>query len=165
MRSMGISPGDAVLVVEHRGEQQIVYNALVAGISMRQELAGSLGEPAIEAVFVADQARERVGPINGIDYRTRPWHPTLKVSGVVHISHRDWIERRTSLGYEELPGHVPGVCRYCKCTEDRACRLADGGACSWIFPEHTVCSAPECQGRFVEDNKRRTAERGKGATP
>ena len=154
MRTLGIKPGDAVLVVEHRGEQKIVYNAIVAGISMRGELRGPKGEPAIEAAFVADQARERVGPVSGIDYTTKPWHPTLAISGVVHISHRDWIERRAILGYEDLPEFTPGVCRYCRCTDARAC----AGGCAWLFPEHTVCSAPECEARWVYETKLRAAE-------
>lgn len=153
MRTMGITPGDAVLVIEHRGEQQIVYNALVGGISMEERLTGTRGEPAIEAEFVADQARERVGPFPGVDPTIKPWHPTLSVAGVVHISHVDWIERRASLGYEELPGHVPGVCRYCKCTDRRPCPAG----CGWLYPERTVCSA--CEAKFVTDNMLRTAGR------
>jgi hypothetical protein len=150
---MGIAPGDAVLVIEHRGEQQIVYNALVAGISMRGELVGPKGEPAIEATFVTERG--------GLDFMRDmdPWHPTLSVPQVVHISHRDWIERRASLGYEELPGPTPGVCRYCRCTERRACRLADGRSCGWLFVEATVCSNPECEEQFVQDNLLRTAGR------
>ena len=93
MRSMGISPGDAVFVIEHRGEQDIVYNGLVAGISMQEKLAGTHGEPAIEAAFVAQYHGS---------YGTKS-HPILTAVEVVHTSHRDWIERRAGLGYEELP--------------------------------------------------------------
>ena len=159
MRTMGITPGESVLLVEHRGEQQIVYNALVAGISMDEKLAGAHGEPAIEVSFVADSARERVGPLPDVDPAIKPWHPTLVVAGVVHISHRDWLERRSSLGYEELPGPPPGVCRYCKCTERRACP----GGCMWLYPERTVCSSPACVAKFAEDNQLRREMRG--ATP
>lgn len=60
-RTMGIGPGDAVLVVEHRGAQDIVHHALVASISMREELKGRLGEPAIEAVFINAQRASRDG--------------------------------------------------------------------------------------------------------
>ena len=91
MRTMGILPGDAVLVIEHRGEQQIVYNALVAGISMRQELLGMKGEPAIEAVFVARQGHTDLMEIG---------HAITSFDSVVHISHRDWIEGRAGLAYE-----------------------------------------------------------------
>jgi hypothetical protein len=136
---MGIKPGDAVLVVEHRGEQQIVHNALVGGISMLDELLGTKGEPAIEIVFVIDTGQR---------------HGTLSVGDVVHISHLDWIERRAGLGYEELPGPVPGVCRYCRCTEARACP----GGCAWIDADSTVCSAPACEEKWVTDNKLRAAE-------
>jgi hypothetical protein len=150
---MGIHPGDAVLVVEHRGEQQIVYNALCAGISMRGELVGPRGEPAIAATFVADREEQ-------VNWTMEMWHPTLSVRNIVHITHRDWIECRASLGYEELPAPVPGVCRYCRCTERRACVLASGRGCSWLYPEGTVCSNPACEAKFVEDNKLR-----RGATP
>lgn len=142
--TMGIGPGDAILVVEHRGAQDIVHNALVASISMREELKGRLGEPAIEAVFINVQRASRDGTA-GLEL----------FAGVCHISHLDWLERRASLGYEELPGPTPGVCRYCRCTEARACE----GGCRWLFPEHTVCSAPACEAKFVEDNMMRTAGR------
>jgi hypothetical protein len=120
MRTRGIAPGDAVLVVEHRGEQQIVYNALVAAISMQEKLAGTHGEPAITVAFVL--TRHAYSEALGGGY------PVMTPHEVVHISHRDWIERRASLGYEELPAAVPGVCRYCRCTEQRAC----AGGCTWI---------------------------------
>lgn len=32
---------------------------------------------------------------------------------------------------------LPGTCCQCGCTDDNAC---DGG-CSWVDPEHTLCSA------------------------
>jgi hypothetical protein len=137
---MGIKPGDVVLVIEHRGEQQLVYNALVAGFSMDEKLAGMRGEPAIEACFVAVYAecRMRHGSL-----------ATLTVPGVVHISHRDFVEKRAGLGYEELPGPIPGICRYCRCSEMRACR----GGCSWIDFQRTVCSTPSCVARFADDLK------------
>jgi len=137
MRSMGIASGDAVLVVEHRGEQDLVYHGLVASISMQERLLGAHGEPAIEAVFI--------GPRLALENFT----------SVVHISHRDWLERRAGLAYEELPGCVPGMCRYCKCTEARACP----GGCAWLYPERTVCSSPACEAKFVRENLLRTAGR------
>jgi len=33
-----------------------------------------------------------------------------------------------------------GVCRFCKCTHERACEPP----CSWIDKYHTVCSSPGC---------------------
>ena len=87
MRTMGIRAGDVVLVIEHRGEQQLVYNGLVVSFSMDEKLAGTHGEPAIEACFV--EARDLV-------------IATLRSHSVVHVSHRDFVER-TRLGYEELP--------------------------------------------------------------
>jgi hypothetical protein len=141
MTTMGIRPGDAVLVIERRGEQQLVYNALVAGFSMDEKLAGTRGEPAIEACFVATHAEARNVRSGGL--------ATLTVPKVVHISHRDFIEGRAGLGYEELPGPVQGICRYCGCTERRACP----GGCSWANLEETVCSAPECMTKLIEDNR------------
>jgi hypothetical protein len=103
MRSIGIAPGDAVMVVEHRGEQQIVYNALVAGISMDEKLAGTHGEPAIEASFVLTRHQYSEALGGG--------HPVMTERGVVHISHRDWIEGRAGLGYEELPEPIAHLLR------------------------------------------------------
>lgn len=137
MRTMGIKPGDAVLVIERRGEQLLAYNALVAGFSMDERLAGKNGEPAIEASFVAVRARARSRDGGA---------PTVTLAGVVHISHRDFIEGRAGVGYEELPGPVQGMCRYCKCTDRRACPHG----CSWLDTDRTVCSSPVCMEKFAE---------------
>jgi hypothetical protein len=144
--TLGIRPGDAVLVIEHRGEQQIVYHALCAGISMSGELRGTSGEPAIEAAFI--------GEASITTWEMKEVHATLSVPGVVHISHRDWIERRASLGYEELPGPIAGMCRYCRCTERRAC----AGGCAWLDSARTVCSNPACGESWVKDNRLRQRE-------
>jgi hypothetical protein len=32
---------------------------------------------------------------------------------------------------------LPGTCSKCGCTDDNACE----GGCSWVDPEHTLCSA------------------------
>lgn len=139
MRTTGIRPGDAVLVIEHSGERQLVYNALVAGFTMEQSLAGTHGEPAINACFVATYAEAL--------WRRDGRVPTLSVPRVVHISHRDFAEGRAGLGYEELPGPIPGICRYCKCTELRACP----GGCTWIDAERTVCSSMPCKAKMMDD--------------
>lgn len=41
----------------------------------------------------------------------------------------------------------PGRCRYCKCTEEKACNPP----CSWVDKAQTVCSNPACVVRGVED--------------
>lgn len=133
MTTRGIKPGDAVLVIEQSGGQRLVYNALVVGFTMDEQLKGMRGEPAIEALFVATYA-EAV-------YRRDGKLPTLTASGMVHITHRDFLEGRAALGYEELPGPIPGMCRYCHCTEQRAC--PEG--CSWMDTGRTVCSSEACQ--------------------
>ena len=44
-----------------------------------------------------------------------------------------------------------GECRYCKCTDDRACILGPAlfedeppQTCCWVNRSHTVCSNPSC---------------------
>ena len=44
-----------------------------------------------------------------------------------------------------LPQAFPGRCRYCKCTDARAC--PEG--CSWYDLEQTVCDSLACVKRFV----------------
>lgn len=39
---------------------------------------------------------------------------------------------------------MPGMCRHCRCTEDRACRLSDGDTCSWTDRTRLVCTNPLC---------------------
>jgi hypothetical protein len=55
---------------------------------------------------------------------------------------------------------VAGVCRYCGCTEDRACVLATGGGetCTWVDADRTVCNGPDgCAGKFLDDREREIA--------
>lgn len=40
-----------------------------------------------------------------------------------------------------------GVCRYCGCTEENACK----GGCSWMNAEQTICSNPDCVDQFREE--------------
>jgi len=136
MTTMGIKSGDAVLVIEHRGERDLVYNALIAGFTMDEKLAGTRGEPAITVVFLGNS-----------HFLTRLGLSPVTVPDVVHISHRDFIEGRAGLGYEELPGPVQGMCRYCRCTERRACPLG----CCWIDQERTVCSSEPCVTKFLAE--------------
>jgi hypothetical protein len=44
-----------------------------------------------------------------------------------------------------LPATTPGRCRYCRCTDARAC---DEG-CAWLDRHGTVCSSPECVQRWA----------------
>jgi hypothetical protein len=88
-----------VLVSEHRGEQEILHNALCSAISMQQRLLGTHGEPAIEVAIMVKTGRQGEA---GLQLFPR----------VVHISHRDWIDGRAGLGYEEVPQNVrvhPGL--------------------------------------------------------
>ena len=43
---------------------------------------------------------------------------------------------------------IPGVCRYCGCTEENPCHVApynDGDTCGWLYgTDRTVCSASPC---------------------
>lgn len=43
-----------------------------------------------------------------------------------------------------LPHRKPGRCRYCGCTDDRACEEG----CRWYDREHTVCDSPRCVNKF-----------------
>lgn len=135
MRTIGISPGDWVLLLERRGEQEIVYNAMVASVSMDESLAGTKGEGSIRVVFVPVAERPDAG--------------VLIVPDVVHISHRDWLEGRAGLAYEELPHPPSGVCRFCRCTQQRAC----AGGCDWIDLEGTVCSSEECLEKYGAEGR------------
>jgi hypothetical protein len=44
-----------------------------------------------------------------------------------------------------LKATTPGRCRYCRCTDERAC---DDG-CSWADFQHTVCDSPWCLQRWA----------------
>jgi hypothetical protein len=123
-----MKPGDFVLVIEHRDNEQLVHKGLAVSLSMDEQLAGADGQCAITASFV--------GPLGGVS-----------IEDVVHISHRDWIEGRAGLAYEDLPHPLMGVCRFCLCTEQRACPCG----CSWLDLDGTACSAPECKAKFIAE--------------
>lgn len=133
MRTIGIKPGDYVLLVERRGDEYPAYNALVVGMSMDEQLAGPKGEPSIEVAFVVPDGEA---------------HRVLVVPEIVHVTHRDWIEGRVGLAYDELPYPPRGVCRFCHCTEHRACT----GGCSWLDLEETTCSSPACREKYWAEN-------------
>lgn len=134
-----MKPGDAVLVLERRGEQQLVYNALVASSSMREP--GARGEQSIDAVIVIPNPQP-------------DWPRFMCVERIVHISHRDWLEGRAGLAYEELPHPPHGVCRYCRCTTARAC----AGGCAWVDIACTVCSSEACVAQWKVDAIERDLE-------
>lgn len=122
MRTIGLKPGDWVLVLERRDEQIIVHNGVAVRLSMEPALAGVQGEHSVDVAFAAANELHQF-------------------ADVVHVSHVDWLELRAGLAYEELPGPVMGICRFCRCTQERAC---DEG-CAWLDLEGTVCSAQMCQ--------------------
>ena len=80
-------------LIERRGEQQIQYDALVLAMSMQAQLRGVHGEMAIDAVCV--------NPLHTPAKGDSPEEHLIYFTDVVHVSHRDWIERRTHIGYEE----------------------------------------------------------------
>jgi hypothetical protein len=63
------------------------------------------------------------------------------------ISAVEWTQIVATI--HELYGRfIPGVCRYCGCTEDNACLTAGERLCGWLDLERTVCDAPPCVARF-----------------
>lgn len=82
-------------LVERRDEVQVMYDALVLSMSMDESMAGTKGEMAIDAIFV--------NPLRVIqeDQIVHPLDALIHVRDVVHITHRDWIERRTCISYIE----------------------------------------------------------------
>jgi hypothetical protein len=52
-----------------------------------------------------------------------------------------------------MSANTEAKCRYCGCTENRAC-VIDGDPCYWVVPpgyrgnENGVCSNPACVDRF-----------------
>lgn len=46
---------------------------------------------------------------------------------------------------------MTGKCRYCGCTEDRACRRGDGDACGWVTQLRDRCNAEACMRAFAHD--------------
>lgn len=50
-----------------------------------------------------------------------------------------------------------GVCRYCLCTEDNACRTPPcGEPCCWVDSARTVCSNWPCMARYRMEQKIQT---------
>jgi hypothetical protein len=51
-----------------------------------------------------------------------------------------------------------GKCRFCGCTEERACLLIDNPdrdrlTCAWADAERTVCTNPKCLAKFAKLKK------------
>lgn len=51
-----------------------------------------------------------------------------------------------------------GVCHYCRCTEDNACKLPNGDPCGWFVAGRNVCNAPACIRAFQGEVERMLAE-------
>lgn len=55
-------------------------------------------------------------------------------------------------------------CRYCGCTDERACRIPLPGAhysafpCSWANEEHDVCTAPACIDQWFAERAARAVQ-------
>lgn len=53
-------------------------------------------------------------------------------------------KQRGSLSLKDIiksrPRFVPGVCRYCGCTDNDPCYNPNYGNCWWANPDHTICS-------------------------
>jgi hypothetical protein len=45
----------------------------------------------------------------------------------------------------------PGVCRYCRCTNETPCMLSTAEPCAWLDAERTVCNAPGCVRQYHVD--------------
>lgn len=144
MRTIGLKPDDRVLLIERREDHELVHNALVLGITMNERLAGPQGHMAIDVVLVTPQ-----------EWNASPSAPRfVSLQDVRHISHPRWREKSIGFAYEELPPQS-GVCRYCGCTENRACTITlpagDAAGCLWIDVEKTVCSSAMCLEKALED--------------
>jgi hypothetical protein len=96
MSSPGIKRGGLVHLIERRGEQLVQHNALVLAMSMDTRSRGSHGEMSIDAVFV-----NPLRPLEG-EVLTDPRDALMLIENVVHISHRDWIEQRVCVAYEQI---------------------------------------------------------------
>ena len=57
------------------------------------------------------------------------------------------------------PHLVSGICRYCGCTDNRACNPL----CAWITPDHTVCSADPCVEQYESDRDGEVRDLAPGA--
>jgi ParB/RepB/Spo0J family partition protein len=51
-----------------------------------------------------------------------------------------------------------GVCKFCDCSEEDACRLEGGVNCSWANEEQTVCTNPDCLARFRQETGQQNGE-------
>jgi hypothetical protein len=60
---------------------------------------------------------------------------------------------------------IPGVCRYCSCSEENPCRVApytEGDTCGWLYgTDRTVCTASPC----IRAYKRAETARARLAKP
>lgn len=54
--------------------------------------------------------------------------------------------------------HVPGICRFCKCTEESPCGVPPcGEPCAWANRERDVCTNPTCLIRWADERRAQEA--------
>ena len=52
-------------------------------------------------------------------------------------------------------GRFPvGICRFCGCTEDNACRKGNGLPCGWANVGHSRCNSEQCLEKFRKESAR-----------
>lgn len=66
---------------------------------------------------------------------------------------REKEKQRTETKADVKPKPKSGTCRFCGCTETRACDVGIEGACAWVDKEHTVCSNPKCLRKLNAEKK------------
>lgn len=82
-----IKPGDSVFVIEWRGLECLLHNALIVRASMSESLRGPFGDMAIEAVYVRSEG--------GIEEMVR-------LPEVLHWSHEDYMTRKVMTAYDNI---------------------------------------------------------------
>jgi len=138
-------------------------SAPTAGVGdWKAQRLDELSEPAIPAVTLtklADKGIETVGDLANRDAKSGQW--ALKSIKGIGKAARDkiadaleafWLRQGAATTAETFES---GKCRFCGCTEDRACRVQVSGGnmvpCSWVDIAKTVCSNPDCLNQWHPD--------------